>query len=37
MQGFTSIAFPAISSGIYSFPKQDCARLMMKAVVDFQK
>lgn len=30
--GIASIAFPAISSGIYGFPKDRCARVMMKAI-----
>lgn len=36
-QGFTSIAIPVISSNSMEFPKEDCAKIMMKAVVDFQK
>jgi O-acetyl-ADP-ribose deacetylase (regulator of RNase III) len=30
-----SIAFPAISSGIYGFPKDRCARVMLQAVEDY--
>lgn len=30
-----SIAFPAISSGIFGFPKERCARVMIKAVTNW--
>lgn len=32
-QGFESVAFPAISSGIFGFPKDRCAELIIGAVV----
>ena len=31
-KSLTSIAFPAISSGIFGFPKERCARVMVEAV-----
>ena len=31
-QNLTSIAFPAISSGIFGFPKDRCAKVMLQAV-----
>ena len=31
-----SIAFPAISTGIFSFPVEPCARIMLGAVGEFQ-
>jgi len=34
-RGAESIAFPAISSGIYGFPKDRCARVMLAAVLGF--
>jgi O-acetyl-ADP-ribose deacetylase len=34
-QGLPRIAFPAISSGIFGFPKDRCARVMVSAVVDW--
>lgn len=34
-QGFDSIAFPAISSGIFGFPKHRCAEVMVQAVRDW--
>jgi putative ATPase len=34
-KGLTSIAFPAISSGIFGFPKDRCARVMVQAVRDW--
>ncbi|MGQ9541164.1 MAG: macro domain-containing protein [Armatimonadota bacterium] len=30
-----SVAFPAISSGIYGFPKDRCARVMLSAIEDY--
>ncbi|MCS6951050.1 MAG: macro domain-containing protein [bacterium] len=33
--GIATIAFPAISSGIYGFPKDRCARVMMEAVEEY--
>ena len=33
--GFQSIAFPAISSGIFGFPKHRCAEVMIQAVRDW--
>jgi putative ATPase len=32
---FTSIALPAISSGIFGFPKQRCAHIMIDTTLDF--
>ncbi|HID06192.1 MAG TPA: macro domain-containing protein [Armatimonadetes bacterium] len=34
-QGFTSIAIPAISSGIFGFPKDRCARILIQTALDF--
>lgn len=31
----TSIAFPAISTGIFGFPVDKCARIMLRAVIEF--
>ena len=33
-KGLTSIAFPAISTGIFGFPKDRCARIMLGTVVE---
>jgi O-acetyl-ADP-ribose deacetylase len=33
VKGLTSVAFPAISSGIFKFPKPDCARVLIGAAV----
>ncbi|MGE5371713.1 MAG: macro domain-containing protein [Solirubrobacterales bacterium] len=30
-----SIAFPAISSGIFGYPKTECASILLQAVIDF--
>jgi O-acetyl-ADP-ribose deacetylase (regulator of RNase III) len=32
-----SIAFPAISTGAYRFPKERCAKVMLKAIIDYIK
>jgi O-acetyl-ADP-ribose deacetylase (regulator of RNase III) len=32
-----SLAFPAISTGIYGFPIQECSRIMLRASLDFLK
>ncbi|MFQ5481217.1 MAG: macro domain-containing protein [Nitrospinaceae bacterium] len=32
--GMTSIAFPAISTGVFGFPVGDCARIMLQTVRD---
>lgn len=34
-KNLVSIAFPAISSGIFGFPKDRCARVMVRALVDW--
>ena len=34
-QGYRSIAFPAISSGVYGFPIDKCAQCMVKAMIKF--
>ena len=34
-QGYRSIAFPAISSGVYGFPINKCAQCMVKAMIKF--
>jgi len=33
----TSITFPAISTGIFGFPKKRCAEIMLSTVVDYLK
>jgi O-acetyl-ADP-ribose deacetylase (regulator of RNase III) len=33
----TSITFPAISTGIFGFPKERCAELMLQTVIDYLK
>jgi O-acetyl-ADP-ribose deacetylase (regulator of RNase III) len=33
----TSITFPAISTGIFGFPKERCAHLMLQTVIDYLK
>jgi len=35
--GLKSIAFPAISTGIYGYPVEEAARVAIKAIVDFLK
>ena len=32
-----SLAFPAISTGVYGFPLQDCSRIMLRVSLDFLK
>ena len=34
-KGFASISMPAISAGIFGFPKDRCAKIMVKETVDF--
>ena len=36
-KGLSSIAFPAISSGIFGFPKERCAKIMLATVVETLK
>ena len=36
-KGLKSIAFPAISTGIFGFPKDRCAQIMLSAVVEALK
>jgi putative ATPase len=33
--GLASIALPAISSGIFGFPKDRCARILVQTALDF--
>lgn len=33
----TSITFPAISTGIFGFPKERCADIMLRTVIDYLK
>ena len=33
----SSIAFPAISSGIFGFPIQRCAEIMLRTTIDYLK
>ena len=33
--GLKSVAFPAISTGIFGFPMQRCAEIMLKTTVDY--
>ena len=35
--GIKSIAFPAISTGIFGFPKDRCAKIMLRTAVDYLK
>jgi len=34
-EGFTSIALPAISSGIFGFPQDRCAQILLQTAADF--
>lgn len=34
-KGMRSVTFPAISTGIFAFPKELCAKIMLKTVLDF--
>lgn len=34
-EGFKSIAMPAISSGIFGFPKDSCAKVLIQTTLDF--
>lgn len=34
-QGLESIAFPAISSGIFGFPKEQCAKIMIRTAMTY--
>jgi O-acetyl-ADP-ribose deacetylase (regulator of RNase III) len=34
-KGFRSVAMPAISSGIFGFPKDRCAEILLQAALDF--
>ena len=34
-KGFTSISMPAISSGIFGFPKERCANILVNESIDF--
>jgi O-acetyl-ADP-ribose deacetylase (regulator of RNase III) len=34
-RGFQSVALPAISSGIFGFPKDRCAQILIQAALDF--
>jgi O-acetyl-ADP-ribose deacetylase (regulator of RNase III) len=34
-KGIRSIAFPAISTGIFGFPKDKCARIMLETISEF--
>ena len=36
-KGLSSIAFPAISTGIFGFPKERCAKIMLTTVVETLK
>ncbi|MEA3431824.1 MAG: macro domain-containing protein, partial [candidate division WOR-3 bacterium] len=33
--GLKSMSLPAISSGIFGFPKERCAKIMIKTIIDF--
>lgn len=35
--GLKSIAFPAVSTGIYGYPMRECAKIMLKAAVEYLK
>jgi O-acetyl-ADP-ribose deacetylase len=34
-KGLTSIALPAISTGVFGYPLDDCAQVMLRTAVDF--
>jgi O-acetyl-ADP-ribose deacetylase len=34
-KGLRSVAFPAVSTGIFGFPKERCARIMLNTVIQF--
>jgi len=34
-KGLKSVAFPAISTGIFGFPKEKCAQIMLKTISEF--
>ncbi|MGQ9486041.1 MAG: macro domain-containing protein [Desulfosoma sp.] len=34
-KGMRSVTFPAISTGIFGFPKELCAKMMLETVLDF--
>jgi|GEM_PF-658339 len=36
-KGFTSIAMPAVSAGIFGFPKAECARIIIEEIAAFLK
>ena len=36
-KGLKSIAFPAISTGIFGFPKDRCADIMLKTIIEYLK
>jgi O-acetyl-ADP-ribose deacetylase (regulator of RNase III) len=36
-RGFTTIALPAISAGIFGFPKDRCARIMIEEIAGFAR
>lgn len=36
-RGLESISFPAVSAGIFGFPKDRCARIMVSAIADYLK
>ena len=36
-KGFKSVSMPAISSGIYGFPKDRCAKILVNESIDFLK
>ena len=32
-----SVAFPAISTGVFGYPKDECAKIMIKTAIDYSK
>ena len=36
-KGLTSISFPSISTGAYGYPREEAARVALRAVVDYLK